>query len=128
MGVSINLNIHSLIVINVPISIFFSWNDPDTWHVWIGTIQTPISANILGIVKGSGYFMIGGQPISPFPPDSALSLPGVAVAVGFSASVIWGSEDIGFTWKSWRRQTWVSRFRRIFSSSESSISRANCNY
>ncbi len=94
IGVSVNLNVQNLITINVPISIFFSWDDLDTWHVWLGTIQTPISANILGIVKGSGYFMIGGQPISPFPPNSTSSLPGVAVAVGISASVIWGSEAI----------------------------------
>src|ERR1700740_2557074 len=38
IGVSINLNIESLIVITIPISIFFSWDDPDTWHVWLGTI------------------------------------------------------------------------------------------
>jgi hypothetical protein len=94
IGVSLNFDVEELIVITVPVSIFFSWNDPDTWHVWLGTIQTPISANILGIVKGSGYFMIGGQAISPFPPNSTSSLPGVAVAVGFSASIIWGSEDI----------------------------------
>src|SRR5208337_4327669 len=59
LGISINLQIPEtgsdvLIAITVPISIFFSWDDPDTWHVWLGTIQTPISANILGIVKGSG--------------------------------------------------------------------------
>ena len=94
IGVSIDLEIQDLVSIIVPISIFFSWNDPDTWHVWLGTIQTPISANILGIVKGSGYFMFGGQAISPFPPNGTGSLPGVAVAVGFSASIIWGSEDI----------------------------------
>jgi hypothetical protein len=94
IGVSMNLSIEDLISIVVPISIFFSWNDPDTWHVWIGTIQTPISANILGIVKGSGFFMFGGQAIENFPPGSSGVLPGVAVAVGFSASIIWGSEDI----------------------------------
>jgi hypothetical protein len=99
LGVSINLQIPEsgsdvLIAIAVPISIFFSWDDPDTWHVWLGTIQTPISANILGIVKGSGYFMIGGQAIPNFPPGTNYSLPGVAVAVGFSATIIWGSEDI----------------------------------
>jgi large repetitive protein len=95
IGVSINLDVEQLIVITIPISIFFSWNDPDQWHVWIGTIQTPVSADILGIVKGSGYFMIGGEAISPFPPSSSGSLPGVAVAMGIQASVIWGSEDIG---------------------------------
>ena len=94
LGISINLEVEELISISVPISIFFSWDDPDTWHVWLGTISTPISANILGIVVASGYFMIGGQAITPFPPSTSFSLPGVAVAVGFSASIIWGSQDI----------------------------------
>jgi hypothetical protein len=94
IGVSINLAVEDLISIVVPISIFFSWTDPSTWHFWLGTIQTPVSANILGIVKGSGYFMFGGQAIQPFPPGGTGSLPGVAVAVGFSASIIWGSESI----------------------------------
>ena len=94
LGIQVDLSLDNLISIVVPISIFFSWEDPDTWHVWLGTISTPVSANILGIVKASGYFMIGGQAISPFPPGTSFSLPGTAVAVGFSASIIWGSEDI----------------------------------
>ena len=37
--ISINLEVEELISISVPISIFFSWDDPDTWHVWLGTIK-----------------------------------------------------------------------------------------
>jgi len=59
------------------------------------TIQTPASANILGIVRGGGYFMIGGQAIQPFPPGSTTSLPGVAVAMGIFAGIMWGSESAG---------------------------------
>ena len=103
IGVSINLTVPAtggpgvtkLLVISVPISIYFNWDDPDEWHVWVGTITTPVSVNILGIVKGSGYFMIGGDAITPFPPGGNGSLPGVAVAAGFQAPVIWGSETIG---------------------------------
>ncbi len=94
IGVSVNFEVDDLVVIDVPISIFFSWNDADQWHVWLGTIQTPISAKILGIVKGSGYFMIGGEEID-LPPPSSATLPGVAVALGLQASVIWGSESVG---------------------------------
>jgi hypothetical protein len=95
LGVMINLAISSLIQIQIPIQVFFSWNQPQDWHLWIGTIQTPASANILGIVRGGGYFMVGGQAITPFPPGSTMSLPGTAVALGIFASIIWGSESVG---------------------------------
>ncbi|HEX5191935.1 MAG TPA: hypothetical protein VFW09_03970 [Solirubrobacteraceae bacterium] len=94
IGVSVNFDVDELIVINVPISIFFSLEDPVEWHIWIGTIQTPVSAKILGIVKGSGYLMMGGQEIDLPAPSNAV-LPGVAVALGLRASVIWGSESAG---------------------------------
>ncbi len=95
LGVMINLAIQDLLSIQIPISLYFSWIDPSTWHFWIGTIQTPASATILGIVRGGGYFMIGGQAIQPFPPGSNSSLPGVAVAMGISASIMWGSQSSG---------------------------------
>jgi hypothetical protein len=94
IGVSVNFDVEELIVITVPISIFFSWDDPDSWHIWLGTIQTPASAKILGIVKGSGYLMMGGEEIDLPAPSNAV-LPGVAVALGLRASIIWGSESAG---------------------------------
>lgn len=94
LGVMINLSIASLITIQIPIQVFFNWNDSSDWHVWIGTITTPATADILGIVKGGGYFMIGGGDIDPFPPGSSTKLPGVAVALGIFASIVWGSESI----------------------------------
>jgi hypothetical protein len=95
LGVMIDLEITGLISMQIPIQVFYSWNDPSTWHLWIGTIQTPASATILGIVRGGGYFMIGGQAIQPFPPGSSSALPGVAVAMGVSAAIMFGSESAG---------------------------------
>jgi hypothetical protein len=95
LGVMIALDIDSLVTIQIPIQVFFDENDTSNWHVWIGTIQSPATAKVLGIVRGTGYFMAGGQAISPFPPGTTgTSLPGVAVALGVSAPIIWGSEDI----------------------------------
>ena len=93
LGVMIDLEITDLISAQIPIQVFYSWNDPNTWHFWIGTIQTPVSAKILGIVRGGGYFMMGGQAIQPFPPGSSGSLPGVAVAMGVFAGIIWGNQS-----------------------------------
>jgi hypothetical protein len=95
IGVMIDLEIQSLLSVQVPIQIFFNWDQSSDWHLWIGTMQVPASATILGIVRGGGYFMIGGRAISPFPPGSSLTLPGVAVAMGVSAGVVWGDEGAG---------------------------------
>lgn len=95
LGVMIDFEIQKLLSIQIPVQLYYSWNDPSTWHFWIGTIQTPASANILGIVRGSGYFMMGGQAIQPFPPSSSGVLPGVAVAMGISAAILWGSQSAG---------------------------------
>ena len=95
LGVMLDFEISQLLSIQIPIQLYYSWTDPSSWHFWIGTIQSPASAKILGIVKGGGYFMMGGQAIQPFPPGSNTALPGVAVAMGISAPVVWGSESVG---------------------------------
>ena len=95
LGVMLDFEIQKLLSIQIPIQLYYNWNDPSSWHFWIGTIQSPASAKILGIVRGGGYFMIGGQAIQPFPPGSNTALPGVAVAMGISASVVWGSQSAG---------------------------------
>ena len=95
LGAMINYEITDLLSVQIPVQLYYSWTDPSSWHFWLGTIQTPASAKILGIVRGGGYFMIGGQAIQPFPPGSTTSLPGVAVALGISASVVWGSQSAG---------------------------------
>ncbi len=94
IGVMVNFDVDELITITVPISLFFSWEDSDDWHIWLGTIETPVTAQILGIVRGSGYLMIGGEAIT-LPAPSSATLPGVAVATGIRASIIWGSESAG---------------------------------
>jgi hypothetical protein len=95
LGVMIDFEIKQLLSVQIPIQLYYSWIDPSSWHLWIGTIQTPASATILGIARGGGYLMMGGQAIQPFPPGSNTELPGVAVALGISASVIWGSQSSG---------------------------------
>ena len=92
IGVVANYEFKKLITIQIPIEIYFRWEDnPAAWHVYFGTIEAPCSAKILGIVKGSGYFMISGQPIT-LPSPTETQLPAVAVAMGVAASVLWGSE------------------------------------
>ena len=95
LGAMVNYEIQDLLSVQIPVQLYYSWIEPSTWHFWLGTIQTPASAKVLGIVRGGGYFMIGGQAVQPFPPGSNTSLPGVAVALGISASIVWGSQSAG---------------------------------
>ena len=97
IGVVIDLEIKDIVQVRIPIDIFFSLLDPNNWHLYIGTINQPISALILNIVRGTGYFMVAGNGIPEFTLSNGepRPLPGLAVAVGIGASIVFGDEDIG---------------------------------
>jgi hypothetical protein len=95
LGVLIDFKVEKLLEVRIPIELFVDTNQPTNWHLFIGTIKGPVTVRILGIVRGTGYFMIGGQEIVGFPPGTAGRLPGIALATGFGAAVIWGSESAG---------------------------------
>ena len=98
IGVLIDYRIESLIAIQLPIEIFFKFNNLRQWHLYVGTISAPASAVILNLVRARGYFMIDGDKIDNFPfptREDAMTLPGIAVATGLEASVIFGDEDVG---------------------------------
>ncbi|HWS87547.1 MAG TPA: hypothetical protein VN282_11325 [Pyrinomonadaceae bacterium] len=80
-----------LLQVRIPIELFFDFKSTAVWHLYIGTIEGPASMNILGIVKGTGYFMLDAEDI----PSPAGTLGGVAIAAGIYAPMIWGSESIG---------------------------------
>lgn len=89
--------VKELIEIKLAIELYFSWDDPAKWHLYFGTVQQPATAEILGICRGGGYFMIAGDEIKDFPVGETkkITLPGVAVAVGIFASMVWGSKPVG---------------------------------
>ena len=126
LGVMVDFEIQDLMSVQIPMQLFYNWIEPSAWHFWIGTIQTPASAKMLGIVRGGGYFMIGGQAIQPFPPGSNTSLPGVAVALGISASIVWGSQTPASISKSRPRPISAFRSHRSCSSSATFTWRARC--
>jgi hypothetical protein len=98
VGVIVDLEIKDLVQIKLPIEVFFDLEDSRAWHVHIGTFQAPASAQVLNIVRGYGYFMIGGEDINGWPgrgPEPNRQLPGIAVATGVGASVTLGSESVG---------------------------------
>lgn len=48
--------------------------DPDTWHLFVGTPQTPIGLNFNGLFTATAYFMVGQDLPPALLPDSALVL------------------------------------------------------
>ena len=96
VGMLVNLEIVDIVKIEIPIEVFFKYDDPSNWHVYLGTLDRPVSATVLNLVRGRGYFMIDGADIANFPgPNGPITLPAIAVATGLEASLILGSEDIG---------------------------------
>lgn len=47
---------------------------PDTWHLFVGTPQTPVGLDFLGLFSTTSYFMVGKGLPDPLPPDSAAVL------------------------------------------------------
>lgn len=104
IGVLIDFEIEEILQLKIPIEILFKLDDPSHWHLWLGTFTVPVSANILNMVRGSAYFMIQGHNLT-FPtsmsnvpsgaPILGLTLPGVAIALGLAASLLFGSEPAG---------------------------------
>ncbi|MDC0666395.1 hypothetical protein [Nannocystis radixulma] len=97
VGVIVDLKVEDLIELKLPIELFFDLDEGHKWHLYIGKHTSMASANILGLVRARGYFMIDGQDITNFPPGATTqyTLPGIAVATGLEASILLGSEAIG---------------------------------
>lgn len=99
IGILANFKVIDLITIQIPTEIFFSTRE---WYLDIGNPsppKRPVTANVLGILRGLGYFMIHGNdiviPERQHPHISPVRLPGIAVAMGIEVSLFIGSEDIG---------------------------------
>lgn len=97
IGVMADLSIKDLISIQVPIEIFFKFKDLSQWHFYLGTIPQPATALILNLVRARGYFMAAGDRIDGFPKGdgTTITLPGIAVATGLEASIVFGDEGTG---------------------------------
>lgn len=104
LGVLVSFEIPSLLRVALPIEIFFKLDNPSNWHLYVGTIPQPASAEILGIVRGSAYFMVDGKEIDYGAPHNRSRVPeflrnkklnAIAIATGLEASVVLGDEGIG---------------------------------
>lgn len=96
VGVIVDFEIKDILVIKIPIELFFNLKDSRDWHFYLGTFSAKITARVLNLVDAYGYFMVSGKEITGWPGrDPMRNLPGIAVAAGISASITIGDEDIG---------------------------------
>lgn len=96
LGIIVDLEIQEIVSLTVPVELFTALDDLKNWHLYIGTFGAPASATVLDIVRGFGYVMIAGHEITGWPGYGQLrNLPGIAMAAGIGASVVFGDESIG---------------------------------
>jgi hypothetical protein len=102
LGVMINFSIEEVLAVALPIELFFKWDNPSHWHLYLGTIAQPASATILDIVRGSAYVMIQGNKLTYADYGSKVPaffrdkvLQGIAIAIGLEAAIVLGDEAAG---------------------------------
>ena len=96
IGIIVDLTIEEIVSVVVPVELFTKLDDLKNWHLYVGTFGAPASAMVLDIVRGFGYIMIAGHDITGWPGYGQLrTLPGMAMAAGIGASVVFGDESIG---------------------------------
>jgi hypothetical protein len=96
IGIIVNLEVKEIVSVIVPVELFADFTNISNWHLFVGTFNSPASAMVLNIVRGFGYFMIAGHNIDNWPGyGTTRTLPGIAVATGVGASVVFGDEGIG---------------------------------
>ncbi len=96
IGIIVDIEVKDLVSVIIPVELFSNLKNLSDWHLYVGTFGTPASAMILNVVRGFGYFMIAGHDIPDWPGyGNKRTLPGIAVATGFGAAIVFGDEDIG---------------------------------
>lgn len=96
IGIIVNLEIKEIVSVVVPVELFTKLDDLNNWHLYVGTFGAPASAMVLNIVRGFGYVMIAGHEITGWPGyGQTRNLPGIAMAAGIGASIVFGDEGIG---------------------------------
>ncbi len=116
LGIIVDLEIKEIVSVVVPVELFTKLDDLKNWHLYVGTFGAPASAMVLDIVRGFGYIMIAGHDIVGWPGYGTLkTIPGMAMAAGIGASIVFGDEGIGLYLKvSARADVAVSFSPRLF--------------
>ena len=94
IGVVAEYSVEQLIKVRVPVTAFFSTNQPEQWFVDLGSITDPVTVEVLDVFRGVGYLMVHGAGI---PAHAGLpATTGLSIAVGFHIEcVLMGSKAVG---------------------------------
>lgn len=96
IGIVVNLEIKKIVAVAIPVELFANFKDMTDWHLYVGTFGSPASALILNVVRGFGYVMMSGKELTKWPGYApTLDLPGIALATGVGASIVFGNESLG---------------------------------
>ncbi len=101
IGLIVEWSIEDLIRIVIPIEAVFPFGaNASKWHIYLGArpgLGQPVSVDVLGIVRGTGYLMFKGDGLPAFPVHKATlpEIKGFAIGLGVGASFTWGDVDAG---------------------------------
>ena len=96
IGLVIDYTIDPILQIRIPVEAFFSGQEPEDWHVYLGQYPDQIRAKIFEVFTGSGYLMLAGDGQSaPGFKDSLPKPAGFVISAGLHVSMVWGSKSIG---------------------------------
>lgn len=97
LGLVAEYTIQQLLEVRVPVTAFFSTEEPSSFYVDLGRFDDPVTVRILDVFEGTGYLMIHGDGISGHPvPELNTGSTNLAIAVGFHLrATLMGSRSIG---------------------------------
>jgi hypothetical protein len=95
IGLVVDYSVIGLVSIHVPVQGYFSVNDPPEWYFDIGSYTNPATVSVFDVFTGSGYLMMHGDGITPYPPFPQLTTGGFTIAIGFHVDLIWGDTTVG---------------------------------
>lgn len=87
-----------LLRLRVPVGAFFQFANPGNFHIDVGTYHAPATAKVLDLFDATAFVEIHGDQIDDVDPlvqQLGGPLPGLAIAAGIHAAIVWGDKSSG---------------------------------
>jgi hypothetical protein len=87
-----------LLKLRVPVGAFFQFSNPQNFHIDVGTFHAPATAKVLDLFDATAFVEIHGDQIDDVDPlvqQLGGPLPGLAIAAGIHAAIVWGDRSSG---------------------------------
>jgi large repetitive protein len=93
IGIIVDYAIQPILTLRVPIGAHFSFSEASDYQIDIGTYPAPATARVFNLFDATAFVEIHGDQIDNVPPLG--TLPGLAIAAGIHASIVWGVQSSG---------------------------------